>query len=136
VNRRFVLNLAALAFGFLIGAASTWASAVEGYMYKDKCHEQISDAVQSFASGFPQVMGPNMVIYAQTTFMQQGNPDFLYDAFYYDSQGQWVPMLNNAGAFQICTVPEDVSSLVPNNFILIVACVILWAIGFSIGMKR
>jgi len=130
---RFWRNLAALGFGFLLGGAASLSHAVEGCFYHDRCYENPADAVQAFSGSFPQLIGTQMHLYWSTDSIV--GCDFSYQTAAYDAQNQiaWYP---TQSAFQTCTVPEDVSSLVPNNFILVVACVILWAIGFSIGQKR
>lgn len=133
MSSRLLRNALALFLGLILGGAATWASAVNGCFYHDVCHEDPNKAVQAFSGSFPQLIGPVMHLYWTTDIVV--DCDFNYTTAAYDSNGQ-ISFYPSASAFQSCVVPEDVSTLIPNNFILVCVVVLLWAIGFSVGQKR
>lgn len=134
---RLKRNAMALLFGLLLGGAATWASAASvGAGMSGVCYENVGKAMAVVASKYPLFVGNILyqyVGYEPITVQQMEVALTHVDPVTFETVWEY-PRVN----LSICayTPPEDLSTLVPNNFILICTAVLLWAVGFSVGQKR
>lgn len=135
MSRRLTRNALALLLGLLLGGVATWASAVDGFGYNGKCFPDSAQALDAYRLSFPYVS--NGLVYELTTAELFGLPgQYMYETTWYAGDIAGWQSISGFSSFPVCVMPDDVSTLIPNNFILVCVVVLLWAVGFNAGMKR
>lgn len=144
---RLKRNLLALFLGCCLGGAATWASAVDLYEYRNSCMSlvDISADIKAqfiYANAAGQVEQLHGIAQDDGTgelIFSLGHSDYVDTPEFVGYTDIWSQKKLTFNPCNVDSEPPNEGVLVfssDNRLVFLIAFVLLWAIGFSVGMKR